>query len=367
MAASVASEPLLIESHRGPYRVRFQLRARPEELTLDRLAGGAAGRAHYVVDARLLREYKVELGEVLRADSLLAIEASEQAKSLERFAGYVESLVAAGVRRGDALVAIGGGVVQDVTCFLSATLLRGLDWHFVPTTLLAQADSCIGSKSSINVGEAKNILGTFTPPKTVLVVARFLDTLEERDLRSGIGEMLKVHAIEGADSFDALARDYPRLLADRTVLLDYIRRSLVIKKGIVEEDEFDQGPRQVMNYGHTFGHAIESATRFAVPHGIAVTIGMDMANHYAARMGLMPEAHHRRMHPVLRQNYRGYEDHPVPAEAFFGAILKDKKNTRDKIGLILPGADARPAKLLCPPDSAFKAACEEYLRAGRAK
>lgn len=360
MAASAASDPITIASHRGPYRVRFQLGLRPEDVALPALSEGQAkGRAHYLVDARLAREYRSELAGVL--ESALLIEATEKAKSLESFPAYVDRLVEAGTRRGDALVAIGGGIVQDITCFLAATMLRGLDWHFVPTTLLAQADSCIGSKSSINSGEAKNILGTFTPPKTVLVAARFLDTLEEKDLRSGIGEMLKVHAIEGPDSFDRFARDYPRLLSERAVLLGHVRRSLLIKQRLIELDEFDRGPRQVMNYGHSFGHAIESATQFGVPHGIAVTLGMDMANFCAAELGRSPKAHFERMHPVLRENYAGFESRQVPLDPFLRALHKDKKNTQDKLGLILPDREGRPEKVLVAADAAFRNLCERYL------
>ncbi|MCX5788583.1 MAG: 3-dehydroquinate synthase [Elusimicrobia bacterium] len=315
----------------------------------------------------MARLYGKELAGLLAADTALLIDATEANKSLEAFPGYVEKLIAKGVRRGDVLVAIGGGIIQDITCFLAATLLRGLEWHFIPTTLLAQADSCIGSKSSINAGDAKNILGTFTPAKTVLVAARFLDTLDEKDVRSGLGEMLKVHAIEGPDSFDRIAKDYPRLLTDRPLLLGYVRRSLEIKKRLIELDEFDRGPRQVLNYGHSFGHAIEAATDFAVPHGIAVTMGADMANYVAARLGRAPDSHFRRMHPVLRQNYRGFESQRVPPEDFFRAMGKDKKNTADRMGVILPGDDGRPAKVLVAPDEGFRAACKDYLEEVRSK
>jgi hypothetical protein len=127
-------------------------------------------------------------------------------------------------------------------------------------TLLAQADSCIGSKSSINVGKIKNVLGTFTPPRKITISTRLLSTLDDRDIRSGIGEMLKVHGIDGPDSFDQIAADYARLTSDAETLKRYVRRSLEIKKHIIEQDEFDRGIRNVMNYGHSFGHAIESAT-----------------------------------------------------------------------------------------------------------
>ncbi|MFL5887412.1 MAG: AroB-related putative sugar phosphate phospholyase (cyclizing), partial [Thermoleophilaceae bacterium] len=290
-------QALVIESHAGPYEVTFDdgaLRALGEQVS--------DGKTHVVIDDRVASLYEEELAPVLGSPSVLRIEASEPAKSLDRFPAYIEHLVARGVRRGHVLVAVGGGVIQDIVCFLAATLLRGLEWHFVPTTLLAQADSCIGSKSSINVGSIKNVLGTFTPPARVTIATRLLDTLSPEDVRSGVGEMLKVHAIEGPEAFDAIAADYSRLFDDRETMERYVHRSLEIKKRIIEIDEFDRGPRNVMNYGHSFGHALESATDFAVPHGIAVTIGMDMANYTARQLGLADGAFER-MHGTLAANY----------------------------------------------------------------
>jgi 3-dehydroquinate synthase len=136
------------------------------------------------------------------SEKVLIIEATEENKSLAQFPAYVDSLFGLNVRRGQKLVAIGGGIIQDITCFLAATMMRGLPWMFYPTTLLAQSDSCIGSKSSINSGEVKNILGTFTPPEQVVIDVDFLKTLEEKDIFSGIGEMIKVHAVE-TPSFEA--------------------------------------------------------------------------------------------------------------------------------------------------------------------
>jgi 3-dehydroquinate synthase len=257
------------------------------------------------------------------------------------------------------LVAIGGGVIQDITCFLAATLLRGLDWWFYPTTLLAQADSCIGSKSSINVGRAKNILGTFTPPRRIVIDPDVLRTLDEREIRSGYGEMLKVHTIAGPDVFDEIARDYNRL-GERSVLQHYVRRSLEIKRTLIEQDEFDRGPRNVMNYGHSFGHAMEAATDFGIPHGIAVTIGADMANYVAMSLGRMAPAHYDRMHP-LKANYTGFETTPVPFEPFMQALAKDKKNTDSQLTLILPDHEARVAITACPNDARFQKICSDYL------
>ncbi len=353
------SDELVIQSHRGRYAVAF------DDDALARLDADVPSGAHFVVDARVASLYARDLANVLRSSSVLIVEATEGAKSLARFEGYVEHLLARRVRRAHVLFAIGGGIVQDIVCFLASTLLRGLEWRFYPTTLLAQADSCIGSKSSINVGAAKNVLGTFYPPSRIAIGTRVLATLEARDLRSGVGEMLKVHAIEGPASFDRIAADYESLFADPAAMMRAIRRSLEIKKRVIEEDEFDLGPRNVMNYGHSFGHAIESATSFAVPHGIAVTIGMDMANYTAARLGLCDESHYERMRPVLRTNMAGFERAPVPLDAFFAALHKDKKNTDEALRLVLPDRTGRVSLRSCAGDARFRKICEEYLIRGR--
>jgi len=232
--------------------------------------------------------------------------------------------------------------------------------------LLAQADSCIGSKSSINLGDTKNILGTFNPPQKIFISTEFLNTLEEKDIRSGVGEIIKVHAIDGKVSFDKLAVDFSKIFSDRTVLLKYIHQALLIKQHFIEQDEFDQGIRNIFNYGHSFGHAIESATHYAIPHGIAVTMGMDMANFIAARRELLPSEHYHRMHFVLQQNYGDYGKVSVPLDLMISALMKDKKNTSTQLGLIFPvGPDADIQRVLVAPDEFFRSQCAEFLMALR--
>lgn len=352
-------EPIVVQSHRGPYEARF------DDDALLSLNSNVPASAHFIVDARMAELYRDALSAVLATPSVLLIEATEQNKSLEKFPAYVDHLVSRSFRRTHSLVAIGGGIIQDITCFLAATLLRGVDWHFYPTTLLAQADSCIGSKSSINCGQAKNILGTFTPPKSVVVSTRVLKTLDQRDVRSGVGEMLKVHAIDGPESFDRIARDYRRLFEDDAVMMRYIRDSLEIKRRIIEIDEFDRGLRNIMNYGHTFGHAVEAATDFAIPHGIAVTIGMDMANFVAAGLGRTTRDVYERMQPTLRANYAGFEHTHIPFDAFLGAIAKDKKNTDTQLSLVLPDHKGKIGCALQNSDESFRELCREYLARGR--
>jgi 3-dehydroquinate synthase len=349
------SAPIVIESYKGPYTAHFNDEA------LDNLNAAIPAKAHFIMDSRVADLYRDCLQGVLASPSVLLVEALETNKSLDRMPDYVRHLVSKGVRRDHTLIAIGGGILQDITCFLAATLLRGIDWKFYPTTLLAQADSCIGSKSSINAGDAKNIMGTFTPPKEIHISTRLLQTLDEADVRSGVGEMLKVHAIEGPAAFAGISDDYDRLFTEQAVMMAYIRRSLEIKKAYIETDEFDQGPRNIFNYGHSFGHAIEAATNFGIPHGIGVTIGMDMANYVAAESGVGSIETFISRHDCLKRNYRTFEDYPVPVEPFLQALGKDKKNVGSDLVLILPDAEGKIRKTRRANDNAFRQLCATFL------
>ena len=350
------SEEMVVQSQSGPYTVYFDDRRVPDA------ARFLEYPSHYLIDAKVAKLYRLDLHPIVAHPNAIIIEATENNKSIENLIPVFERLVANQVRRDHTLVAVGGGIIQDICCFVASTLLRGLAWRFIPTTLLAQADSCIGSKSSINLHDTKNILGTFKAPQDVFIHAGFLDTLESKDIRSGIGEIVKVHAIEGIDAFDRLASDFELLDADRSVLQRYVRSALCIKRRYIEEDEFDRGIRNVFNYGHSFGHAIESATSYGVPHGIAVSIGMDMANYIAAERSLIPREHYRRMHSTLHRNYADFAQVPIPIDAMFSALMKDKKNTSTALGLILPvGQNASIQRVMVVPDEAFRSQCVSFL------
>lgn len=356
MGGLVVSEQLVIQSHKGPYSVIF------DDALLSDPARLLAGEPHFLIDGNVARLYESDLRAILDHPNTIVIEATEENKSIEKTIPVLERLVLNKVRRDHTLVAIGGGIIQDITCFIASTLLRGLPWRFVPTTLLAQSDSCIGSKSSINLGPTKNILGTFNPPQTIFIHAGFLETLEDKDIHSGVGEIIKVHAIDGIAAFDRLVEDFDRLFSTREVLLKYIRAALLIKQTFIEKDEFDRGIRNIFNYGHSFGHAIESATHYAVPHGIAVTIGMDMANYIAVDRGLLPREHYHRMHSVLRKNYEKYAATQIPVDGMLSALMKDKKNTSTMLRLIFPvGADAEIRRVQVAPDETFRSQSGEFL------
>lgn len=349
-------ERLEIVSGSGIYEVEF------DETSFSKAAPYLEGNVHIIMDSNLADLYPERLAQFINHPNTILIEANENNKAILRVLPVIEKLLENGVRRDHTLVAIGGGIIQDIVCFISSVLFRGLDWKFIPTTLLSQADSCIGSKSSINLGKTKNILGTFKPPKSILICPMFLGTLDKSEILSGIGEILKVHTIDGIVSLNNVANDYDLLLSDQIVLLKYIQNALRIKKKFIEIDEFDQGIRRIFNYGHSFGHAIESATQFAIPHGISVTIGMDMANRISSWRGHLPEEHYVRMHEVLRKNYLDYIGVDIPLDGLISALKKDKKNTTENLMLILPIGERASVEIVAvKADEEFVSQCKKYL------
>jgi len=206
---------------------------------------------------------------------------------------------------------------------------------FIPTTLAAQADSCIGSKTSINLGARKNTLGTYHHAEQIIISTEFLGTLPEREIRAGLGEMLKVHAIEDRNRFDEIASNYALLLNLKGDLSHFIYQSLEFKRKKIEVDEKDQGPRLVMNYGHSFGHALEAASDFQIPHGIAVSMGMDIANFISTEIDFGTKEDFDRMHPILIRNSHEFWNKEIDRVKFSKALLADKKNTLDSYVFIL--------------------------------
>ena len=355
MEVSHVSKSITINSHKGAYEVNFS------EDWIRNINNYDLESSFFIIDSCIAKLYEKSLKNILKNKYYL-IEANEKNKSLEKFPGYIEDLTNLGLKRGNKLVAIGGGITQDITCFLASTMFRGLDWDFYPTTLLAQSDSCIGSKSSINSGNIKNILGTFTPPKQIILDVSFLNTLEQKDIFSGIGEMIKVHAIHSPESFDEINQSYEKILEDPERMEQFIHASLIFKKKLIELDEFDIGPRNVMNYGHSFGHAIETATNYGIPHGIAVTIGMDMANFVASRLGVTSTSNFERMHALLDKNCSTYRKTKIDPDRLLEALAKDKKNTSSQLRLILPNLEGEISIGLYDKSNELNQAVKDYCR-----
>lgn len=204
----------------------------------------------------------------------IAIPAEETIKSLDAIPELIVKLRQMGANRQTRLVAIGGGIVQDVAAFIASVYMRGLEWIYVPTTVLAMADSCIGGKSSINVGPYKNLVGTFHPPASVAIDPALALTLTDEQRVSGLVEAAKICYCRGVEAFEEYLAQAPAASMEVEQLERIVVVSLLSKKWFIEIDEFDKGERLLLNFGHTFGHAIEGASHFRIAHGLGVAIGI---------------------------------------------------------------------------------------------
>ena len=261
--------------------------------------------------------------------NVIQILASESTKSYEYLPEIIKEILDSTFTKHNKLIAIGGGITQDIVSFISSILYRGVDWTFFPTTLLAQGDSCIGGKTSINFREYKNQLGNFNPPNKITVCNSFLETLSSEDIVSGLGEMLHFYLVSGIEDFkfykDKLGKSNKEI----------VKRCLEIKKRFVELDEFDKKERLLLNYGHTFGHAIETVTKYEYPHGISVCFGMNIANYISYRMGSIDKNLYLELGAFMH-TLHGKRFNIENIDKFIEALKKDKKNLRpDKVRCVL--------------------------------
>ncbi|HEX5772934.1 MAG TPA: AroB-related putative sugar phosphate phospholyase (cyclizing) [Geomobilimonas sp.] len=296
----------------------------------------------FVIDENVWRHYGNGCLSCIPEDERMVFSVSEERKGLDSVMEVYDRLMDKAAKKNMTLISLGGGIVQDVTGFVASTLYRGLNWVFVPTTLLAQADSCIGSKTSLNYKRFKNLIGTFYPPTEVHIHSPFLKTLPEADFLSGLGEVVKLHLMGGKETTEALVATLPAVLERNSVaLLPAIRTSLSIKLSYMEGDEFDTGRRNLLNFGHCFGHALETVSNYAIPHGQAVVIGMLFANIAAVQRGLLDPslASHlansllgKSLSIPLRREY-------FAVEAILEAMKKDKKRTGEGLVVVMMTSD----------------------------
>ena len=273
----------------------------------------------------------------------LALPAGEATKGWPQFSRAVEWLLEQKVERRDVVVALGGGVIGDLAGFAAAVLRRGVRFVQVPTTLLAQVDSSVGGKTGINAPQGKNLIGAFHQPSLVLADTGALETLPERDFLAGYGEVVKYGLLGDSAFFDWLEVNGPRMAAgDMAARIHAVRRSCEMKSGIVERDETEQGDRALLNLGHTFCHALESATGYSdrLLHGEGVAIGCALAFELSSRLGLCPQEDPSRVRAHLREMGMKVDLRDIPgdlpsAEVLYDLMGQDKKVQDGKIRFIL--------------------------------
>jgi len=317
--------------------------------------------AIFVIDDKLIDLHEDCFTSIVNGEYCIPVEAREQNKTLDYCQHVLQMLIGKQMRKNWTLVAVGGGIIQDIAGFSACILFRGIKWEFFPTTLLAQADSCIGSKTSLNFGKYKNLLGSFYPPSNIHVDVRFLDTLPVSELKSGIGEILHFFMIANSPLLTRLVDHYDELLSSPGLLKEYIIESLSIKKKVVEIDEYDRNERNVFNYGHTFGHAIETVSQYSVSHGQAVTMGMDIANFVSLSLGKMAARDFEFMHKILLKNMPVFHLRADMMERYFMALSRDKKNIGENLGCILSGGLGAMQKVQIPINDTLKKIIVEYF------
>jgi 3-dehydroquinate synthase len=264
---------------------------------------------------------------------VITIGTGEDIKTLDTVSRIYTELMNREADRACCIVGIGGGIVCDVAGFVASTYLRGVRFGFVATTLLAQVDASVGGKNGVNFGGYKNLVGTFNQPDFVLCDLEMLRTLPETQLKCGFAEIVKHAAIADAGMFADLEKNAARALAlDPEVIERLVYASLVIKSTVVNQDEKETGERRKLNFGHTFGHAIEKVT--GVPHGQAVSLGMVLAADLSRQRGLITDSENDRLRALLEQLNLPIRK-KFDREAVLEALGKDKKRERESVHFVL--------------------------------
>lgn len=255
------------------------------------------------------------------------IENGEQSKTLDNVTAFLGDMIQAQITRSDMVLALGGGVTGDMAGFAAAIYLRGIPYIQVPTTLLAAVDSSVGGKTAVDISAGKNLVGTFHQPSLVYIDTCTLSTLDSSTLRDGFAEVLKYGFILDKELAQVISQPYSFDLEQ------VIARCISIKRDVVEQDEFDKGLRGLLNFGHTFGHAIEKLSGFTITHGSAVARGMVIAARIGAIYGL-PDLTATITGTI--QAYGFETGCPYSADELYGVILSDKKRSGADITLVLP-------------------------------
>lgn len=298
-------------------------------------------RAGIVTDSVVGPRYAQMVAESLRTAGIESVVATlpsgENHKTLADLGSIYDALLSARVERSTPILALGGGVVGDMTGFVAATVLRGVPFIQIPTTLLAMVDASVGGKTGINHPVGKNLIGAFHQPIAVLIDPQVLKTLPNRELHGGLAECIKHEIIRDAEGFERLERDIDRVLQlEQDYLTQFIAHNVAIKARVVEADPFEHGERAHLNFGHTFGHAIETVSHYDYSHGECVAFGMVAAARLAADLGMLDETSRRRIVGLIERAQLPVRGSKLPTKDVVDAMIFDKKVRGGKVRFVLP-------------------------------
>ena len=274
--------------------------------------------------------------EVIKAPVVEVIEVpdGEEYKNIDTVLSILDKLFEAKFDRKSTLIALGGGVIGDMTGFTASLYQRGISFIQMPTTLLSQVDASVGGKTGVNNKFGKNLIGSFYQPKAVYIDPAFLDTLPPREFSAGVAEAIKMAVMFDKEFFDFFKSAD---LSNKDSVIEVIAKSVALKANVVNQDEKENGIRAVLNYGHTFGHVIENLTNYTkYLHGEAVGIGMVMANELAIELGLLSKDEAKEIKELLEKNNIPTNFEIEDVEEFYEHFFLDKKSANNKLAFILP-------------------------------
>ena len=296
-----------------------------------------------VTDSNVLELYADEVEKLLKTNgydvSVCSFTAGEENKNMDTILKICSACIEHKMDRKSMIIALGGGVVGDMAGFASSIFMRGIDFVQIPTTLLSQTDSSVGGKTGIDFMQAKNILGAFHQPKLVYINSSVLKTLPNREFISGMGEVIKHSIIRDCEFFEYLIEnmDNVKKLSDE-ILLDMIYKNCSIKASVVSKDEKETGERADLNFGHTFGHAVESYADFKLSHGECVGLGMLAASKVAVERGLIEDKDLDRIIELLKAYGFSLKTDIKDIQEVVSLLAKDKKKSGRKLKFILPSS-----------------------------
>ncbi len=298
-----------------------------------------------IVGKNVYSIYKDKIFKKFPKDRIIVLALEEKSKTLDTAVVIYEKLLEKAAKKNLTIISFGGGINQDVVGFVASTLYRGVNWIFIPTTLLAMADSSIGLKTSLNFKSYKNLIGSFYPPSKIIINPDFLKTLPKENYYSGVGEIIKLYLMQ-KDPIGNLPETIKKIKIltareNKEEILKIIEEAVEIKLSYMEGDEFDQGRRNLLNYGHEFGHALEPASSFKIPHGVAILIGIIFANLISFKRGLINKKIFDEINNLLLIPNVPTDAIPLKLKYFkreelLENIKKDKKRISTDLVLVLP-------------------------------
>ena len=316
---------MIVKSKFKNYEVEFRSKLSSVLLKLNK-------NSIYIIDKNV---YEIFFVKNFKLKRKILINPTEKSKDFFNIYKIIDSLFRLKIKKNDNIICVGGGILQDITSFISSIIFRGVEWFYLPTTIIGQCDSCIGGKTSINYRGVKNQLGNFYPPKKIYIVNEFIQNVNKKNLFSGIGEMAHYFYIAGGNKLNFFIAEINNLLKKKLIKLPtLIKKSLEIKKYFIEVDEFDEGKRLILNYGHSFGHALEKYFSNKISHGIAVAHGMNVANFLSYKFGFMSYKIYIKNEDNLKKIFKKKYLN-ININKYFNILELDKKNSKGVIKVVL--------------------------------